>query len=204
MIAVQTPDSILIEKFQNGDSEAMNSLIQRHQVRAYTYAYRLTRDSDAASDLVAEAFVRVFRSARNFRGQSAFTTWLYRIISNCFLDARKKAASKPAVSIQAMMSGDDGTLEREFEFKGASAHEESERAERSRTIAGAVAGLSRGHRTMIEMFHAQMLTYEEIADVLNMPLGTVKSRLNRARLALRLLLEPERALFVSEPAALAA
>ena len=187
---------MLIEKFQRGDQNAMDALVQRHQARAYQYAFRLTRDADQAADLVADAFVRVYRSAHTFRGQSAFTTWLYRILTNCFLDARKKMASRPTTSLQDMYSSDDGHMERQFEFQGPNAHDDAERAERDRTIAHAVSGLSQGHRTMIEMFHGQMLSYEEIAEVLSMPIGTVKSRLNRARLSLKLILEPQTAMFL--------
>jgi RNA polymerase sigma-70 factor (ECF subfamily) len=196
----QIPDAILIERFQRGDNSAMDTLIQRHQVRAYQYAFRLTRDRDIAADVVADAFVRVYRAAHTFKGQSAFTTWLYRILTNCFLDMRKKASSRPSVSLEATLQTDDGTLERQFEADSRSPHDEAERAERERSVAAAVAELPEYQRAMITMFHVEMLSYEEIAETLELPIGTVKSRLNRARLGLRLALEPERELFSMEPA----
>jgi RNA polymerase sigma-70 factor (ECF subfamily) len=194
----QVPDAILIERFQHGDNTAMDKLIQRHQARAYQYAFRLTRDRDIAADVVADAFVRVYRAAHTFKGQSAFTTWLYRILTNCFLDMRKKASSRPTVSLEATLQTEDGSLERQFEAETRSPHEESERAERERSISSAVDALPEYQRAMIVMFHVEMLSYEEIAETLDLPIGTVKSRLNRARLGLRNMLEPERELFSVE------
>lgn len=193
-----TPDAILIERFQNGDSSAMDVLIQRHQARAYQYAYRLTRDRDIAADVVADAFVRVYRAAHTFKGQSAFTTWLYRILTNCFLDMRKKSGSRPTVSLDASLQTEDGTLERQLEADGKTPHEEAERAERNRAVAAAVENLPEYQRAMITMFHVEMLSYEEIAEAMNLPIGTVKSRLNRARLGLRHQLETDRELFGTE------
>jgi RNA polymerase sigma-70 factor (ECF subfamily) len=194
----QVPDAILIERFQRGDNSAMDKLIQRHQARAYQYAFRLTRDRDVAADVVADAFVRVYRAAHTFKGQSAFTTWLYRILTNCFLDMRKKASSRPTVSLEATLQTDDGTLERQFEADARTPHEEAERSERERSIESAVRELPEYQRAMILMFHVEMLSYEEIAESLELPIGTVKSRLNRARLGLRNVLEPERDLFSME------
>ena len=193
-----TPDAILIERFQNGDADSMDALISRHQARAYQYAYRLTRDRDIAADVVADAFVRVYRAAHTFKGQSAFTTWLYRILTNCFLDMRKKASSRPTVSLDASLQTEDGTLERQLESDGKTPHEEAERAERGRAVSVAIENLPEYQRQMINMFHVEMLSYEEIADQMNLPIGTVKSRLNRARLGLRHQLESERELFGTE------
>ncbi|RYG48339.1 sigma-70 family RNA polymerase sigma factor, partial [bacterium] len=108
-------DTILIERYQRGDESAMETLISRHQQRAYQYAYRLTRSADEASDVVSEAFVRVYKAIGSFKGQSAFTTWLHRIVTNCFLDRRKKAASRQAVSLDQTMAVGGSEVERQFE-----------------------------------------------------------------------------------------
>jgi RNA polymerase sigma-70 factor (ECF subfamily) len=191
----QVPDAILIERFQRGDAESLDKLIQRHQARAYQYAFRLTRDPDIAADVVSDAFVRVYRAAHTFKGQSAFTTWLYRILTNCFLDTRKKINARPHLSLESTLQTDEGSLERQFEAESRTPHEEAERSERERAIQAAVNELPEYQRAMILMFHVEMLSYEEIADALDLPIGTVKSRLNRARLGLRTVLEPERELF---------
>lgn len=190
-------DALLIERFQKGDSTAFNTLISKHQARAYQYAYRLTRDSEQACDVVAEAFVRVYKALCNFKGDSAFSTWLYRILTNCFLDMRKKEKSRPWTSLDPMVHAEDGDLERQIEDPSLSPHQEAEFSERERTVSKAVERLPEYQRTMIMMYHVEMLSYEEIAETLDIPIGTVKSRLNRARLSLRDLLRTEQELFTA-------
>jgi RNA polymerase sigma-70 factor, ECF subfamily len=185
MLESYPDDRVLIERAQRGDREAFNSLIRKHERRAYQYAFRLTSNPEEASDVVAEAFVRVYSALHNFKGQSAFTTWFYRILTNCFLDIRKREKSRPAVSLEAALQTPDGELERQIEDPSISPHEESERAERARSVEEAVSHLPEYQKAMIVMYHAEMMSYEEIAEALDLPIGTVKSRLNRARLSLR-------------------
>jgi len=186
---------MLIERFQQGDHRSLDTLIQRHQARAYQYAFRLTRDQDLAADVVGEAFVRVYKGMASFKGQSAFTTWMYRILTNCYLDMRKKASSRPAVSLEETLQTADGNVLRQFESEDPSPHDEAERSERERSIQGAVAELPEYQKAMVLMFHVEMLSYEDIAEVLQLPIGTVKSRLHRARTGLREALEGEKVLF---------
>ncbi|MFZ4506932.1 MAG: RNA polymerase sigma factor [Fimbriimonas sp.] len=185
----------MIGRAQRGDSYAFNDLVRRHEVRAYQYAFRLTRNQDEASDVVADAFVRVFNALPNFKGNSAFSTWLYRIITNCFLDQKKKDKSKYNVSLESTMQTPEGDVTRQFEDPGLTPDEESERNERERTIGQAVHILPEYQRAMIVMYHAENLSYEEIAAALDLPIGTVKSRLNRARLSLREILTKDEELF---------
>ena len=168
----------------------MDTLIQRHQTRAYQLAFRLTRNPELAADVVAEAFVRVYRAAKRFRGQAAFSTWLHRIVTNCFLDHRKKANSRPSISLNAMLGSFEDEAEWEIAAEEASPFDYAVSSERETAIHEALGSLKESHRAMIMMFHSDQLSYEEIADVLDLPIGTVKSRLNRARLALRQVLAP--------------
>lgn len=195
MQKVPADDGILIERFQKGDQKAFNQLIERHRQRAYQYAFRLTRCEDEAADIVAEAFVRIYRALQNFKGQSAFTTWLYRIETNCFLDMRKRAKNRQALSIEDAVPTEDGELQLQVEDLSMGAYEHAEQGERLRAIEEAVQRLPEYQRAMIMMFHADMLSYDEIAAALDVPVGTVKSRLNRARVALRELLQPHQELF---------
>lgn len=188
-------DQMLISRSQQGDRSAFNTLIRKHEARAYQYAYRLTRNPEEAADVVAEAFVRVYNALHNFKGQSAFTTWLYRILTNCFLDIRKKERSRPATSLEAALHTADGELERQVEDPSRTPHEETERNERERRVESAVTLLPEYQKAMIVMYHAEMMSYEEIATALDLPIGTVKSRLNRARLSLRELLVKDEELF---------
>jgi RNA polymerase sigma-70 factor (ECF subfamily) len=190
MIKVQADDGVLIDRSRRGDREAFDKLVAKHQQRAYQYAFRLTRDPEEAADIVSESFIRMFKALGNFKGDSAFTTWMYRIATNCFLDIRKKKRSRPSVSLEATVQTTDGEVTYQFEDTNSSPHEEAERSEAMRAVQDAVEMLPEYQRAIIVMYHAEMQSYEEIAETLNLPLGTVKSRLNRARLSLRNLLEP--------------
>lgn len=189
-------DQILIAKAQQGDDRALNALIRKHQTRAYQFAYRLTRNPEEAADVVAEAFVRVYRALPNFKLDSLFTTWLFRILTNCFLDMKKKEQRRPTTSLDSTLrtaEGDD--VERQFEDPHGTPQDEMERSARGLSIEGAVAMLPEYQRAMIVMYHAENMSYEDIAATLDLPVGTVKSRLNRARLGLRDLLRKDEELF---------
>jgi RNA polymerase sigma-70 factor (ECF subfamily) len=188
-------DQMLIERAQKGDREALDVLIRKYEKRAYQYAYRLTSNPEEASDVVADAFVRVYAALGNFKGNSAFTTWLYRILTNCFLDQRKREKSRPSTSLEAALQTDDGDLERQFESPDLTPAERLERQQRTEVFEQAVASLPEYQRVMVTLYHAEMLSYEEIAEALDLPIGTVKSRLNRARLSLRELLVRDEELF---------
>jgi RNA polymerase sigma-70 factor (ECF subfamily) len=178
-------DQVLIERAQKGDRDALDQLIRKYEKRAYQYAYRLTSNSEEACDVVGDAFVRIYSAMRNFKGNSAFTTWMYRILTNCFLDLRKRDRNRPSVSLEAAMQTEDGIVERQFESDEPTADLIAERNQREATIEHAVSLLPEYQRAMVTLYHAENLSYEEIAEALDLPIGTVKSRLNRARLSLR-------------------
>lgn len=189
-------DLMLIDRARSGDRTAFNDLVAKHGQRAYQYAYRLTSNPDEASDIVADAFVRVYNALGNFKGQAAFSTWLYRIITNCYLDSKKKVKSKQTVSLDSSLRSEDGAeIERQFEDDSAGPSEHLEKNERERVVQSALLKLPETHRAMLVMYHVENLSYEEIAESLDLPLGTVKSRMNRARLALRDALNTEMELF---------
>jgi len=195
MIEHVPDDRILIERSQAGDRSAFDLLIRKHERRAYQYAFRLTPNQDEAMDIVADAFVRVFNALPNFRGQSAFTTWLYRIITNCYLDQRKKERNRPQVSLDAPTEIEGAEIERQVVDEDSSPDIEVERNERERKVQKAIAMLPDYQRAMLLMYHVEQMAYEEIAQALDLPIGTVKSRLNRARISLRELLMQDSELF---------
>lgn len=174
---------MLIRRAQGGDRSAFDALVSKYEIKAYQYAFRLTRNSDEASDVVAEAFIRVFNAISTFKGHSSFATWLYRIMTNCFLDLRKKV--KPSTSLEVASQSGTGEIERQIEDPSPTPHDHSEKTEREERVERAVNRLPEYQRAMIVMYHVDLLTYEEIAEALDLPIGTVKSRLNRARLSLR-------------------
>lgn len=188
-------DRLLIERARKGDAAALHRLVRKHQERAYGYAFRLTRNSEEAGDIVAEAFVRVNNAVRNFKGNSAFTTWLYRIITNCYLDHRKKERTRQALSLDNPVAGSEEEGPREIEDSTYMPDKDVESQQRGVLVDRALRRLPDFQRAMIVMYHMEELSYEEIAESLDLPLGTVKSRLNRARLSLRELLSKHEELF---------
>jgi RNA polymerase sigma-70 factor (ECF subfamily) len=186
-------DVFLIERCQRGDKGAFDVLMGRHEARAYQYALKLTKHAEEARDVVSEGFIRVFRAINQFRSNSAFTTWMYRILRNCFLDMRKRKSLRIVASLDAVRETDDGEVQMQAVDGHVSPHEEAERADHSSRVRKAISQLTEIQRDMIQLYHAEQLSYEEIADELDLPVGTVKSRLNRARIALKdvLMREPD-------------
>jgi len=195
MQKITAEDGAIIARYQRGDRSAFNDLVQRHQQRAYHYAYRLTKNADEAADVVADTFVRVYRSLDTFKGESSFTTWLYRIETNCFLDIRKKGNAKQAISLDDALQVADGQVEMQIVDDHDSAHERVEMGERISAIESAMKVLPDHQRSILMMYHAESMSYEDIAEALQLPIGTVKSRLNRARISLREVLRPCRSMF---------
>lgn len=188
-------DRQLIERCRSGDREAFDELVRRYEKQAYHLAYRLSGNYDDASDVVVEAFVRVFQGLHTFRGEANFGTWLHRVVVNTFLDMRKRSKGRQNVSLEEQIELNGDTLTREIEDTRPGPQELVEQEEREEVLQRAIAQLSPERRILIVLYHFENLSYEEIAQMLHLPVGTVKSRLNRARLALREILEPSRELF---------
>lgn len=189
-------DLLLIERCKGGDRSACDDLIRKYERRAYQYAFRLTSNPEEAADIVADAFIRVYNALQNFKGNSAFTTWLYRILTNCYLDLRKREKTRQHASFDAAIQIEGGAeRERQFEDTGPGPVELTESGARETLIARALKAMPEYQQAMLVMYHVESLSYEEIGEALDLPLGTVKSRLNRARLALRELLMQDEELF---------
>ncbi|MCS6830176.1 MAG: sigma-70 family RNA polymerase sigma factor [Armatimonadota bacterium] len=188
-------DSQLIERCRNGDREAFDELVRRYEKQAYNLAYRLAGNYDDASDVVVEAFVRAFQGLHTFRGDANFGTWLHRVVVNTFLDMRKRTKGRQHLSLEEQIELDGDTFTRQIEDTSPGPQELVEQEEREQMLQRAIAQLPPDRRILIVLYHFENLSYEEIAQMLKLPVGTVKSRLNRARLALREILEPLRELF---------
>jgi RNA polymerase sigma-70 factor (ECF subfamily) len=192
---MQPDEKQLIERCKLGDTAAFNDLILRYEKQVYNLAYRLTGSYDDANDVASDTFVRIFNSIGRFRGDSAFSTWLYRIVTNEYLDARKRRSAHPNLSLEEYMELEEGSMERQVEDPSPGPHVSVEAGERHQMLMKAIERLPDFQRIIIVLYHIQELPYEEIAEILKMPLGTVKSRLNRARRALRDQLSEQRELF---------
>jgi RNA polymerase sigma-70 factor (ECF subfamily) len=182
---MRNEDLMLIDRARDGDRSAFDQLVLKYEARAYQYAFRLTRDPEQAGDVVSDAFLRVYSALKNFRGQSAFSTWLYRIVTNCFLDRKKRDKDGNNVSLDSSVNIGDGEVERQYEDDSDGPAEIAERNARETAIQDALGSMPEYQRAMLIMYHVEGLSYEEISEALDLPIGTVKSRLNRARVALR-------------------
>lgn len=173
----------LIIQAQAGDRRSFDQLVAKAYPLVFNTAYRILGDYDAASDATQTCFVRAYRSLRSFRRSSSFTTWLYRIVSNVCLDmVRRQKRQAQSLTLQ---SDDEPFGERDIPDERAQPERAMLETELQSAVHRALGQLSVEHRTVLTLFDLAGFTYEDIAEMLKLPLGTVKSRLNRARLALR-------------------
>jgi RNA polymerase sigma-70 factor (ECF subfamily) len=188
-------DKLLIDRCKRGDRDAFDTLVRTYEKRVYNLAYRLSGSYDEASDISVDAFLRVFQALKLFRGEANFSTWLFRIVTNVYLDRRKRTRNKQHLSLEEYIELDENSVARQVEDPGPTPDVIAEGHERTNMLQQAIAALPDYQRTMIVLYHTEGLAYDEIAEVLSLPIGTVKSRLNRARLTLREKLEPLKELF---------
>lgn len=176
----------LIERCRRGNVEAFEELIAPYMQKVYSLALRLSRNPEDASDLAQEALLRAFVSLREFRGECAFSTWLYRITFNVCRDEARRRRRHPAVSLDEPLALEDGPgTPRQFISPVGDPAEEVESREIRAAIWEGIRSLSPEFRAVLVLRDIEGLPYEEIAQVLDISLGTVKSRLNRARNALK-------------------
>ena len=181
-------DHALIERCKNGDVAAFEPLVEKYRDRAWRLAFNILRDREDAGDVTQEAFVRAWQALPSFRGQSAFYTWLFRIVVNVASDrARQRAARGRAFGTERVPEEE---WERSMSDPGPAPDDEARRAEERERITRALAALPEHHRTIIMLSDLEGLSYREIADVLGIPMGTVMSRLHHARKRLRDVLGP--------------
>ncbi len=184
----------LIKKCKKGSREAFNALFSRYQSQVINMAYGMLSDKEDACDAAQEVFIRVYKNIDSFKEQSSFATWLYRITMNICSDIlRKRQRNSDIISISDM-NGDDG---RETEIKDDSptVEEHMELSERQAAVRQAINELKEEYRAVIILCDIEGMSYDEISEILKIPNGTVKSRINRARNALKKNLMKKRELF---------
>lgn len=179
----------LVARAQVGDDAAFEQLVEKYQDRIYNYVVRMVQDPAEAQDVAQETFVRAYQALPEFRGASSFQTWLYRIASNLSIDAARsrKRRGWNTVSInEPIDSDDDSELGRDLPDENTrTPAQELESSEMREQVWEAIAELSDKLRPVIILYDLQGSSYQEVADILGCPLGTVKSRLFNARNQLR-------------------
>lgn len=195
--AVSAEEKALIERCKRGDLAAFNDLVRKYEKQVYNFAYRLTGNYDDANDVAQDAFLRVFNAIGSFRGDASFSTWLFRITTNVFLDERKRAKAHPQSSLDEYLELGESSVARQIVDPSPTPEVVLEESERAQILSKAISDLPEYQRAMVTLYHSQQKSYEEIAEIMDLPIGTVKSRLNRARLALKEKLSGLRELFNS-------
>jgi len=192
---VANSDSQLVGKAKSGDRRSFDLLVKQNYLLVYNTAYRMLGDSATAEDATQTAFVRAYRSLNRFRATSAFSTWLYRIVCNVCLDIIRTHKAE-TVSLEVVYDDGDEPQQRPLPDESAEPGAHLEQSERQQLVHRAISQLSEDYRAVLVLYDITGLSYEEIAEALAVPLGTVKSRLNRARLALKDIIAPDMELFL--------
>ena len=167
---------LLISRARGGDRDAFGALVEQYRDNVYRLAYRMCGNAYDADEAAQEAFVAAWRALPNFRGDAKFSTWLYRLTTNAAIDVMRREKRHQTVGDGEMVDlADDAD----------SPQETVERTEQQEAVQKALATLSEEYREVLLLRYMEELDYAEIADVLQLPSGTVKSRINRAKAALK-------------------
>jgi RNA polymerase sigma-70 factor, ECF subfamily len=180
-------DAALVERLKKGDAKALDELFRRHRDAAYGVAYRLVGSREDALDVVQESFIHVMRGIQTFRGQSAFRTWLLRIVTHASLDYRRWRSLRKTESLDAETAAEppaDRPSQR-------TPLEEAADRDLRQAIDAAFANISEKNRAALVLYAIEGMSYKEIGEVLGISVGTVMSRIFNARQRLRELLASE-------------
>jgi RNA polymerase sigma-70 factor (ECF subfamily) len=175
LLTRQASDETLIERARQGDAGAFTALVRRHDDALRALAYRMLGDRASMDDALQEAYVRAFRSLGSFEGRSGFGTWLYRIAYRACIDELRRRGRQEWTPFEDV---DAASPDPALDVAG------------RLDLAGALAALAPELRAIVLMVDAQGFSYDEVAGIVGIPAGTVASRLNRARAALRKTLDP--------------
>jgi RNA polymerase sigma-70 factor, ECF subfamily len=179
-VSSERPDEELVSRYLAGDGAAFAALVHRHQRRVYNLAYRMLGREEDAKDATQDAFLNALRKLSSFRGQAAFTTWMHRVTVNTCYDILRRRKREPLV--------DEEPRETATRASGDPAGSVADAVDVQR----ALAQVPEEFRAVLVLHDVHDLGYEDVAEILGIPVGTVKSRLHRGRIALARLLPGER------------
>jgi RNA polymerase sigma-70 factor, ECF subfamily len=177
-------DCDLVTRAIAGREDGFEELVRRYQRPIAAYVYRMVGDYEAALDLTQEVFIKVYASLARYRSEYKFSTWIYKIAHNAAVDHLRRHSTREQALAQVNQA-DGEQYELPIESGRLSPEQESEKAERRAEIETVVRALPAAYRELIVLRHSHDLSYDEIAEVMGLPLGTVKNRLFRAREIMR-------------------
>lgn len=177
----------LVARAKAGDDEAFAQLMRDNETRIYNLTLRMTGSPEDAMDLAQEAFLNAWRGLKFFKGDSAFSTWVYRLASNACIDHLRRKKRRQDISLP-MPTDEEDDSQPDIPDDRFCPERGLERQELRRAVAQGLEQLSPEHRQVLVMREVNGLSYQEIADVLDLESGTVKSRIARARISLRKIL----------------
>ncbi len=181
-ISHSIPDTQLIEFVLNGQEDGFEELVKRYQRPIVGYVFRMLNDYDSALDVSQEVFIKVYNSLNRYRSEYKFSTWLYRIAHNAAIDhIRKNSFLTQSIETE----NEEGAYQLQLESPLPTPEQDREQSEWRTEIDAVVKCLPQGYRELIVLRHSRDLSYDEIADITSLPLGTVKNRLFRARELMR-------------------
>ncbi len=175
----------LVDLSAKGNIEAFETLIQSHQKKVYNIALRMTKNPEDAQELSQDALVRAFTAIKKFRGDSSFSTWLYRITINVCTDFLRKKNRAVVVSLEQGAAGNENDSAVQLQEKRPGPEEQTEKNQLKQLVKEAMDSLTSEHREVLILRDIMDLTYRDIAHTLNKNEGTIKSRIKRARDALK-------------------
>jgi len=174
----------LIASARKGDLDAFNTLVLAYQHQVYNLAYRIMGDEASAADATQEAFISAYKHMESFRGDS-FKSWIFRIVTNACYDELRRRKRRPASSLEGLVGDEDLEIEYDIPDESESLESRVERRELAQAIQFGIETLPPDQRITLVLSDVQNMSYEEIAAITGANLGTVKSRLSRARAKLR-------------------
>jgi len=186
-----TSEVVLLERCKKGESAAWDTLIRKYEKSVYKFAYSLCRNHEEAGDIAGQVFLRLYQNLHTFRNEASFTSWLFRIVRNTYLDLCVRPAHRGHLSLDAGPNNDsEPSAGRDIMDPSPSPEAVCMEHEVSQLLAKAIMHLPAYQRQVLRMYHTEGKSYEEIAEATGLSIGTVKSRLNRARNMLRERLAP--------------
>jgi RNA polymerase sigma-70 factor (ECF subfamily) len=200
-VSASTVDNIseivLLDRCKAGNTDAWDTLIRRYEKSVYKFAYSLCRNHEEAGDIAGQVFLRLYQNLHTFRNEASFTSWLFRIVRNTYLDLCVRPAHRSHLSLDVGPNNDnEPSSGRDIMDPSPSPEAVCMEHETAQLLAKAIHHLPAYQRQVLRMYHTEGKSYEEIAAATGLSIGTVKSRLNRARNMLRERLSPYQETFM--------